>query len=246
MSTPQRSKGPRLSQDLARVTGRPLLPFACCLVAFGCGGFDISRTTMGDIEKGVAADTESMRQAENRTIAEILTKVPLSQQDQVRASFVEYFESTRGRRLAEPSSSASARPRRARVNARVQIVTVALVPQLPGANTKAVVIRRPGDEGKPILLLPASSVTDDELRLALRAAAEIAQKQGTDVSREFRYSIHDLSAGGPLTPRAPGKSSPLEDLRALPERALAGVGNVRSMELGVQRRPRTAPPGGNE
>jgi len=114
------------------------------------------------------------------------------------------------------------------------VVQVALAPELPISNARAVVIRHPGDNGMPLLLLSESGATADDLNRGLRVAIEERDRLGVHVQSKVSTPVRETpsSVSGPIED-SEQFSRLLAHLRTVPQRSVPGVGAVRSVGLKV-------------
>jgi hypothetical protein len=115
-------------------------------------------------------------------------------------------------------------------------VTVAMVPRLSSPELRAAVLRQPGDEGIPVLLLPASTVTEEDLERGLRAAVAARDRYGKDAAKVVTLSLR-VRADRPSHSVDKTKwSKYLHQVRVAPVRTIPGVGQARAMDM-MARRP---------
>ena len=108
-------------------------------------------------------------------------------------------------------------------------VNIALVPQLARPDVRATVIRRPGDLGRPLLLLRESDLTASDLELGLRAAAVAFRRYGPTPARE--RALH-LRTGRPaLQQRVERAEHYLDLVKAGRPRHIDGIGTVPAMAI---------------
>lgn len=114
-------------------------------------------------------------------------------------------------------------------NAKTHVrVTVALAPATVVSKGRAVVTRRPGDGGRPVLLLREADATAADLTAGLAAAARLAAKYGPEPANKIRIVISstraDTAASG-ITDRH------IELLRSSIPQPIAGVGVVHTLDM---------------
>jgi len=213
---------------------RPLLR-CLCLILLAC--------TSEVKTVGPQPNEEQARQADiligidSKFVDSITSDVPLEHRDQARRMLADYLAEIR----ANPPAALSAEEERVRRKAwekeakdkRGLIpVTVAIVPNLRPSNARASVLRAPGDEGRPILLLREGDATDEDLRRGLRAAGETVERFGDSVPRRLRLNVRPRGRNEPvLSPRRQGSKSPLELMNLMVPREIQGFGSVRAMEM---------------
>jgi hypothetical protein len=121
-------------------------------------------------------------------------------------------------------------------------VTVAIVDELPYPDAPFVILRRPAETPRDVILLPRTA-SPALLSDAVRALA-LARQQGGDVPRSASVLRLTVPQGRgweraplPWVPRV------LRDLRRASETTLAGVGRVQAVEIWLPRtiRRRTHP-----
>jgi hypothetical protein len=108
-------------------------------------------------------------------------------------------------------------------------VTLVLVPSLPTQDARAVVLRRPQDNGRPLLLLSATDATPADLRLGLRAAAAAFVRYGPSPISERRVLVKPVTES--IRWEAASHSEMITKLRASPLRVIPGLGSLRAMEV---------------
>ena len=109
-------------------------------------------------------------------------------------------------------------------------VTVALVPQLSDSRAQAVIIRRPDDGGRPLVLLRESGAAPSDLAGGLKAAALAIRKFGEAPLAEQRLTIRASGSRAPA-PKSGQAAALLEELKSSVPRAIPGVGSVRAMDI---------------
>jgi hypothetical protein len=118
-------------------------------------------------------------------------------------------------------------------------VTVALVSGLGDPDIRATVIRRPGDGGKPLLLLRDEDVTATDLELGLAAAARAAEQYGTNPEKEHRMTLRIPSSKSSSTASIEGQQS-VDLLRKATVKDIEGIGHHKTLDVvtaRAQRRP---------
>lgn len=112
-------------------------------------------------------------------------------------------------------------------------VVVALVPHLGEHDVRAKVLRRPGDRGRPLVLLREGDFTEYDLQIGLQAAVRAADRYGADPQSEHRTAVR---SGAPAaSAQQPTLTLLVDMLRAAEPRNLAGFGTPRLMHLFVNR-----------
>ncbi len=100
-----------------------------------------------------------------------------------------------------------------------------------GPDTVAIVVRRPGDAGVPLIVLPESRFEPTDILLGVQIAVRLAQRQGKSVDREIRTVFH-RSHRRVLDAQAAASVAPLaRQLREAPVVSMPGVGRGRSYGL---------------
>jgi hypothetical protein len=110
-------------------------------------------------------------------------------------------------------------------------VTVVLSPDLGDASARAVVLRRPNDGGRPILLLREADMTNQDLYVGMLAAARAATQFGVNPDRAHRRIIRDTRVSASGAAVAAHFERHLELLRRAPKSSAHGLGNVRTMDV---------------
>jgi len=109
-------------------------------------------------------------------------------------------------------------------------VILALVPQVNTPGARVSVIRRPDDGGKPIVLLPETDLSKEDILLGLRAAAASYRRHGIAVSTERKMAVRSKARS------ARGAAVPVVDRNVMNLKNAArinvpGVGRVRAQEV---------------
>lgn len=218
---------------------------------------DSPMTTPGSTRGGSTTDmkrndaaalrVESLSEAE--VIEEIVRQVPAERRAKVRAELLDTSKVLQSdkptfgplfARLAEirwakagPEREALAAKASADAARRDRLVrvSVALSPDLE-EGVRAVVIRRPGDGGKPLLLLRERDVTSLDLQIGLLAAAKAIAEHGPNPSRALRRSVRGALSGQGAPPQL---EKYIELLRASERRPLEGLGTLRSIDVLTDR-----------
>lgn len=107
-------------------------------------------------------------------------------------------------------------------------VVVALVPELEGTNTRATIIRRPGEGRTAIVLLSESEATANDLAVALQAVRSSFQARPESPSKERKFHIRGEAKPYQLSP-TPESIKSLAHLRLQKQTQLPGHGNVKSV-----------------
>jgi hypothetical protein len=121
-------------------------------------------------------------------------------------------------------------------------VTVALAPAMRDSLTRAVVLRRPGDGGIPILLLSENSVTALDVERGLNAAVMAAQQYDRELTKAFKLVLR-ARAKVPGARESDAGAKLLQRLSTAPVRQIPGVGTVRAIDV-MARATRAATSGG--
>ena len=110
-------------------------------------------------------------------------------------------------------------------------VLVALVEDLGGEDIRATVIRRPDDEGRPLLLLSAVDFTSTDLAFGLRLAANSVPRYGIAPAVEHKLQFRDQApqSGARRQAALPDEQAAL--LRRSPFRLIPGIGSVRALDM---------------
>lgn len=115
-------------------------------------------------------------------------------------------------------------------------VSVALAPALGDNSVRAVVVRRPGDSGRPLLLLREEDVTADDVAFGLAFAAQSISKYGVEPKVPHRQTFR---AGGVATSTAVTTKTHgaiAADLRRADYQTIQGIGRVRAMDVFTRKR----------
>lgn len=114
-------------------------------------------------------------------------------------------------------------------------VTVVLSPDLGDANARAVVLRRPNDNGRPILLLRESDMTSEDLHIGMLAAAKAVAEFGVNPDKVHRRVVHNTKAFTSGVATTASLDHHLALLRSAPKSSEHGLGNFRTMDVLTDR-----------
>lgn len=113
-------------------------------------------------------------------------------------------------------------------------VTVVLAPPSALPMGRAAIIRRPGDGGKPLLLLREEDATAADLAAGLAAAGRLVQKYGSEPATEVRVVIRSTRPG---TSKSAVTDRYVETLRSSLRQTIPGVGTVHTMDMMTKAPP---------
>lgn len=198
-----------------------------------------------------SAEVEQLRRQERQVIQQILERVPFENRPQMAVLLADrskrlagtsdptlapLLNQLAGIRLAlhKDAKERAAREDIARGAAGERVpVLLAMVPTLSDPSARAAVLRRPEDNGIPILLLPESSATVQDLERGLGVAATASEQYGREPAHPVTLTLR--------RPRASSRDvqnerlvSLLDRLRQAPLKTLEGLGEARTMVVMAQ------------
>jgi hypothetical protein len=196
---------------------------------------DERQRLISEATQAVLARTPEDLRDRARAMLEDPAASPVTSTDPEIARQLGIIQSVRAAVAAEAQSQETPSPRvtQEELDAAVS-VTVALVPTLPVSHAQAVVVRRPGDDGVPLLLLSEGTVTTETLALGLRAAAIARDRHGPQVERtQMDHLRFAKKRAAPDMSKYARYEPYLTALRATKTTRLDPYGDARIMSVGV-------------
>lgn len=192
-------------------------------------------------------------QSEDELIESLVSRLPVSKQAEARvrlksrdvsgaggndAQFVslarELMASRRdrnGRRIDGSPISTAAQVTSAK-KSNLTLVDVVLAPSNNTRDPRVSLIRRPGDDGVPVVVLGATDVTPEELSMALKAAAASVKELGDSPVAETRIGIRVKTS---MKTNARSNPAFLAHLKANAARTeVSGLGMVRALRVATR------------
>jgi hypothetical protein len=110
-------------------------------------------------------------------------------------------------------------------------VQVMLVEHLRDRTARAMIIRRPDDDGRPVLLFPKDTFTAEDLEFGLMLAAQNVERRGRKLEKELWIGLHEHKTNREAHRATANSREIARMLQQSPEASINGVAHGRLLEV---------------